>query len=59
LLITCDVLEEDEGDLALAAELYEVGPLEGGLGEEDPVVPDDANRITVQTRETWKRTANS
>ena len=46
-----DVLEEDEGDVALAAELDEVGALEAAFGEEDAVVGDDADGPAVQGRE--------
>lgn len=42
-----DVLEEDEGDAALGAQLDEVGALEGGGGEEDAVVGDDADLVAV------------
>lgn len=42
-----DVLEEDEGDAALGAELDEVGSLLGGGREEDAVVGDDANLVAV------------
>src|SRR4051812_30377975 len=42
-----DVLEEDERDLALVAELDEVRALERGLAEEDPVVGEDADRVAV------------
>ena len=39
-----DVLEEDEGHLALTGELDEVGALLGGLGEEDAVRCEDPDR---------------
>lgn len=44
---TGDVLEEDEGDTALSAELDEVSALDGGRGEENTVVGDDADLVTV------------
>ena len=50
---TCDVLEEDERYLPLAAQLYEVCPLQGGLGEKDTVVANDAHRVPVQSGEPW------
>lgn len=42
-----DVLEEDERDAALGAELDEVGALLGRGGEEDAVVGDDADLVAV------------
>ncbi|KAH6605589.1 hypothetical protein Trco_004742 [Trichoderma cornu-damae] len=42
-----DVLQEDEGDAALGAQLDEVGALDGGRGEEDAVVGDDADPVAV------------
>lgn len=42
-----DVLQKDEGDAALGAELDEVGALDGGRGEEDAVVGDDADLVAV------------
>lgn len=42
-----DVLEEDEGDAALGAELDEVGALYGGGGEEDAIIGDDADFLAV------------
>ena len=39
-----DVLQEEERDVALRAELDEVGPLQRRLGEQDSVVRDDADR---------------
>src|SRR5690606_22475719 len=38
-----DVLEEQERDTALAAELDEVHPFEGALAEEDAIVAEDAH----------------
>ena len=46
-----DVLEEDERDLALGAELDEVGALEGRGAEQDPVVGDDPDRPAVDVGE--------
>ena len=48
-----DVLEEDEWDAALGAELDEVGAFEGGGGEEDAVVGEDADGVGVDVGETW------
>src|SRR4030067_886154 len=39
------VLEGEEGDFAHRAERDEVGPLERALGEEDPVVGQDAHGV--------------
>ena len=47
-----DVLEEDEGNAALGAELDEVGALLGGRREEDAVVGDDADLVAVDGGET-------
>merc|ERR1712070_447530 len=47
-----DILEENEGDLALTAELDEVGAFEAAFGEEDAVVGDDADGPAVQGCET-------
>lgn len=46
-----DVLEEDEGDAALSAELDEVGTLLSGRGEEDAIVCDDAYFLSVDAGE--------
>src|SRR5439155_11694959 len=46
-----DVLEEHERDAALAGELDEVRALEGGLGEEDPVVGEDPDGPPVEMGE--------
>ena len=48
-----DVLEEDEGDAALGAELDEVGAFEGGGGEEDAVVGEDTDWVGVDAGEAW------
>ena len=48
-----DVLEEDEGDAALGAELDEVGAFEGGGGEEDAVVGEDTDGVGVDVGEAW------
>lgn len=48
-----DVLEEDEGDAALGAELDEVCAFEGGFGEEDAVVGEDADGVAVDAGEAW------
>lgn len=45
------VLEEEEGDAALGAELDEVGAFEGGFGEEDAVVGEDADGVGVDAGE--------
>ena len=42
-----DVLKEHERDPPLIAELDEVGALERALGEQDPVVGQDAHRVAV------------
>jgi hypothetical protein len=52
---TCNILQEYEGNLPLAAELNEVSSLQGGLGEQNTVVTDDAHRIPVQTGETYNQ----
>ena len=46
-----DVLQEDEGDGAPVAQFDEVGAFERGFGEQDAVVGDDADGVTVQVRE--------
>ena len=46
-----DVLQEHERDAALAAELDEVRAFERGLGEQDAVVGDDADRHAPDARE--------
>ena len=50
-----DVLQEDERDAALRAELDEVRALEGGLGEEDAVVGEDADAVAVDAGEACGR----
>lgn len=47
-----DVLQEDQRDAALGAELDKVGALDGRGGEEDAVVGDDANLLAVNLSET-------
>ena len=42
-----DVHEEQEGDLALRAQLDEVRGFHGGLGEQDAVVGDDADGVAM------------
>src|SRR5260221_4341335 len=46
-----DVLQEEEGDAALRAQLDAVRALERRFGEEDAVVGDDSHRKAVQLRE--------
>src|SRR5450830_1391533 len=46
-----DILQEDEGDLALAAQFDEVRALQRGLGEQDAVVGDDAHLHAVDMGE--------
>ncbi len=46
-----DILQEDERDATLGAELNEVGTLDGGRGKENTVVGDDANFLAVNFRE--------
>ena len=46
-----DVLQEDQRRVALRAQLDEMRPLERALAEEDPVVGQDADRMTVDVRE--------
>ena len=46
-----DVLQEDQRDVALAAQLDEVGALQRALREEDAVVGDDADGIAHDPRE--------
>src|SRR5207302_11009000 len=46
-----DVLEEDQWNVSLAAELDEVRPLQRALREEHAVVRQDTDRITHPTRE--------
>ena len=46
-----DVLQEEQRDAALAAELDEVRRLERRLGEQHAVVGDDADRVAVDARE--------
>lgn len=49
-----DVLEEEQGDAALAAELDEVRAFERGFREEDAVVGQDADGLGVDTCESWE-----
>mmetsp|Transcript_36375 Transcript_36375/g.91400 ORF Transcript_36375/g.91400 Transcript_36375/m.91400 type:complete len:593 (-) Transcript_36375:82-1860(-) len=44
----CDVLQEDEGDASLGAQLHKVRPLQSALGEHDAVVGHDAHGAPVQ-----------
>ena len=54
-----DVLEEEERDGALGAELDEVGAFEGGGGEEDAVVGEDADGVVVDACEAcWGERTN-
>ncbi len=46
-----DVLQEQQGDIALATQLDEVRALERRFGEQDAVVGDDADRMAVHMRE--------
>ena len=46
-----DVLEEEEGDATAGAEFDEVGALEGGFGEEDAVVGEDADGVAFDAGE--------
>ena len=46
-------MEEEEGDTALGAELDEVCAFEGGFGEEDAVVGEDADGVGVDAGEAW------
>ena len=39
--------------MPLGAELDEVGPLEGGLGEENTVVGNDTDLLAVDAGEAW------
>ena len=48
---TGDVLEEDEGDPALGAELDEMGAFLGALAEENAVVGDDADGVAPEAGE--------
>ena len=45
-----DVLKKHEWDLALTAELHEVGALQAGFGEQDAVVGHDAHQMAVNAR---------
>jgi hypothetical protein len=45
-----DVLQEDQRDAALGAQLDEVGALLGRLAKQDAVVGDDAHRHAVEPR---------
>ncbi len=47
-----DVLKENQRDIALIAQFYEVRALQRRLGEEDAVVGDDAHRIAVDVGKT-------
>src|SRR5712691_8727255 len=46
-----DVLEKDERDGPLVAQLDEMGALQRRLGKEDAVVGDDADKKPMETRE--------
>src|SRR5690606_3138864 len=46
-----DVLQENERNLALAAQLDKVRALEGGFGKQNAVVGDDAHRHSLQMSE--------
>lgn len=50
-----DVLEEQERDIALRAQLNEVGAFEGGGGEEDAVVGEDTDGVAVNFRESLRK----
>ena len=45
-----DVLEKEQRNAALAAEFDEVCALEGGFGEENAVVGEDADEMAVDPR---------
>jgi hypothetical protein len=49
--LTCDVLQEQQGDLALAAQLHKVCSLEGGLREQHAVVGYDPDRLAIDCAE--------
>ncbi len=53
---TGDVLEEDERDVALGAELDEVGALERRLAEEHAVVRHNAHGVPVDVRKACQKT---
>ena len=44
-------MEEDDGDLALAAELDEMRSFERGLREKNTVIGDDANWVPIEMAE--------
>lgn len=46
-----DILQEEEGNLPLRAELDEVRAFEGGSGEEDAVIGEDTDSVTVDAGE--------
>src|SRR6201999_1489569 len=46
-----DVLQENQRNVPLAAQLDEMGALQRGLGKQDAVVGDDPHRIAVQMGE--------
>ena len=46
-----DVLQEQQWDAALVAQLDEVSRFERGLAEQHAVVGDDADRVSVNARE--------
>ncbi len=46
-----DVLKENQWDIALIAQLYEVRALQRRFGEQDAVVGDDADRVAVDVSE--------
>lgn len=49
-----DVLEEDERDASLGAKLDEMGAFEGGFGEEDAVVSENADLVPVDASEPYR-----
>jgi len=49
---TGDVLQEDDWDLSLRAQLHEMSALLSALREKHTVVGDDADRVTVEVTET-------
>ena len=45
-----DILQKYQGCFALGTKLYEVGPLDGRLAEQDAVVGDNTYRVAVNAR---------
>ena len=53
MLYTGDILKKHKRNLALAAQLDKMGTLESGFGEQDPIIGDDTNGMSMNMRESF------